>query len=106
MCPGGICDRRIAAGDVWFGDNLKMEVAELKMLRPSVGVTRMDGIINEFIRGTAQVWTCTEEGQRSGLKMELPGRSKKERFTDIRNEGGHAESYIQVHNVLDNNTVL
>lgn len=32
-----------------------MEVAELKMLRPSVGVTRMDGIINEFIRGTAQV---------------------------------------------------
>lgn len=55
MCPGGICDRRIAAGDVWFGDDLKMEVSELKMLRPSVGVTRMDGIINEFIRGTAQV---------------------------------------------------
>lgn len=51
------------------------------------------------------VWTCTEEGQRSGLKMELPGRSKKGRFTDIRNEGGHAESYIHF-NVLDNNTVL
>lgn len=39
------------------------------------------------------VWTCTEEGQRSGLKIELPGRSKKGRFTDICNEGGHAESW-------------
>ena len=55
----------------------EMEVAELKMLRFSLGVTRMDKIRNEYIRGTAQVgrfgerettrgetgvvWTCTEE---------------------------------------------
>ena len=32
-----------------------MEVAELKMLRFSLGVTRMDKIRNEYIRGTAQV---------------------------------------------------
>ena len=54
----------------------EMEVVELKMLRFSLGVTRMDNIRNEYIRGTAQVgqfgekstrgetevvWTCTEE---------------------------------------------
>ena len=33
----------------------EMEVAELKMLRFSLGVTRMDKIWNEYIRGTAQV---------------------------------------------------
>ena len=32
-----------------------MEVAELKMLRFSLGVTRIDNIRNEYIRGTAQV---------------------------------------------------
>ena len=51
------------------------EMAELKMLRFSLGVTRMDKIGNEYIRGTAQVgrfgekprgktevvWTSTEE---------------------------------------------
>ena len=49
-----------------------MEVAELKMLRFSLGLTRMDKIRNEYIRETVQVgqfgedtrgcWTCTEEG--------------------------------------------
>ena len=58
---------------------VELEVAELKMLRFSLGVTRMDRIRNEYIRGTAQVgrfgdkvrgeiemvWTCAQEG--SGL---------------------------------------
>ena len=50
----------------------EMEVAELKMLRFSLGVTRMDKISNEYIRGTARfgentrgktemVWTPREE---------------------------------------------
>ena len=33
----------------------EMEVAELKMLRFSLGVTRMDKITNEYIRRSAQV---------------------------------------------------
>ncbi|KAK3523486.1 hypothetical protein QTP86_033978, partial [Hemibagrus guttatus] len=55
----------------------ELEVAELKRLRFSLGVTRLDRIRNEYIRGTAHVgclvdkvsggqikmvWTCSEEG--------------------------------------------
>ena len=36
-------------------EEAEMEVAELKMLRFSLGVTRMDTIRNEYIRGSAQV---------------------------------------------------
>ena len=95
---GVICDRRVPArvkGKVYkvavrpamlYGletvaltkrQEAEMEVAELKMLRFSLGVTRMDMIRNRYIRGTAQVgkfgektreailtemvWTPTEE---------------------------------------------
>ena len=94
---GVICDRRVPArvkGKVYkvavrpamlYGletvaltkrQEAEMEVAELKMLRFSLWVTRMDTIRNEYIRGTSQVgrfvekntrgktevvWTCTEE---------------------------------------------
>ena len=84
----------------------EMEVAELKMLRFSLGVTRMDKIRNEYIRGTAQVRRFGEKirearlrwyghvlrkddgctGRRM-LRMELPGNSKrgrpKRRFMDV-----------------------
>ena len=89
---GVICDRRVPArekGKVYkvvvrsamlYGletgaltkrQEAEIEVAELKMLRFSLGVSRMDKVSNEYIRGTAQVgrfeektevgWTCTEE---------------------------------------------
>ncbi|XP_051793650.1 uncharacterized protein LOC127530564 [Acanthochromis polyacanthus] len=73
---GVMCDRRVSAkmkGKVYktvvrpamlFGletvslrkrQEAELEVAELKMLRFSLGVTRMDRIRNEYIRGTAHV---------------------------------------------------
>ena len=97
IMPGVICDRRVPArvkGKVYrvavrpamlYGletvaltkrQEAEMEVAELKMLRFSLGVTIMDKNRNEYIRGTAKVgrfwrentrgetevvWTCTEE---------------------------------------------
>ena len=42
----------------------KMEVAELKMLQFSLGVTRMDKIRNEYIRGTAQLERFGEKHER------------------------------------------
>ena len=100
-----ICDRRVPArvkGKVYrmavgpamlYGletvaltkrQEAEMEVAELKMLRFSLGVTRMDKIRNEYIRGTAQVGRFGEKTQDDGyigrrmLRMELPGKKKRE----------------------------
>ena len=120
---GVICDRRVSARvkrkvyrvavrpAMLYGLETKrqeaeMEVAELKMLRFSLGVTRMDKIRNEYIRGTAQVGRFgekTREGRlrlyghvmrkddgyigRRMLRMELPGKRKrgrpKRRFMDV-----------------------
>ena len=82
------------------------EVAELKMLRFSLGVTRMDKIRNEYIRGTAQVGRFGKKAREARqrwhghvlrkddgyigrwmLRMELPGKRKrgrpKTRFMDV-----------------------
>ena len=127
IMSGVICDRRVSArvkGKVYrvavrpamlYGletvaltkrQEAEMEVAELKMLRFSLGVTRMDKIRNEYIRGTAQVGRFGEKTRearlrwyghvlrkddgyigRRMLKMELPGKRKrgrpKRRFMDV-----------------------
>ncbi|KAI5085367.1 hypothetical protein C0J45_23151, partial [Silurus meridionalis] len=82
------------------------EVAELKMLRFSLGVTRMDRIRNKFIRGTAHVGCFGDKVRearlrwfghvqrrdmnytgRRMLRMEPPGRRKRgkprRRFMDV-----------------------
>ena len=46
----------------------EMEVAELKMLRFSLGVTIMDKIRNEYIRGTAQVRKFGEKTREARLR--------------------------------------
>ncbi|KAK3543841.1 hypothetical protein QTP70_030074, partial [Hemibagrus guttatus] len=87
----------------------ELEVAELKMLRFSLGVTRLDRIRNEYIRGTAHVGRLGDkvrearlrwfghvqrrESEYIGRRMldkELPGRRKrgrpKRRYMDGINE--------------------
>ena len=84
----------------------EMEVAEMKMLRFAVGVTRKNKIINEYIRATVKVERLGMKMKESRLrwyrhvmrrdqeyvgrrmmKMELPGRRKRGRprriFLDV-----------------------
>ena len=84
----------------------ELEVAEIKMLRFSLGVTRKDRIRNEHIRGTAHVGRFGDKVREARLrwfghvqrrdveyigrrlmKMEVPGRRKrgrpKRRFRDV-----------------------
>ena len=51
----------------------ELEVTELKMLRFSLGVTRMDKIRNEYIRGTAQVGKFGEKTQVARHDMDTYG---------------------------------
>ncbi|KAK3552816.1 hypothetical protein QTP86_022562, partial [Hemibagrus guttatus] len=76
----------------------ELEVAELKMLRFSLGVTRLDTIRNEYIRGTAHVGRLGDKVREARLRwfghvqrreseyigrrmldMELPGRRQRGR---------------------------
>ncbi|KAK3506333.1 hypothetical protein QTP70_021809, partial [Hemibagrus guttatus] len=46
----------------------ELEVAELKMLRFSLGVTRLDRIRNEYIRGTAHVGRLGDNVREARLR--------------------------------------
>ena len=105
---GVICDRRVPArvkGKVYrvavrpamlYGlemvalmkiQEAKMEVAELKMLRFSLGVTRMDKIRNEYIRGTSQVGRFGEKTREARLTWYGHVRRKDDGFMGILEEG-------------------
>ncbi|KAK3553870.1 hypothetical protein QTP70_012703 [Hemibagrus guttatus] len=127
---GVLCDRKISArmkGKVYrtvvrpamlYGletvslrkrQESELEVAELKMLRFSLGVTRLDRIRNEYIRGIAHVGRLGDKVREARLRwfghvqrreseyigrrmldMELPGRRQrgrpKRRYMDAINE--------------------
>ncbi|KAK3548966.1 hypothetical protein QTP70_022654, partial [Hemibagrus guttatus] len=116
---GVLCDRKISArikGKVYrtvvrpamlYGletvslrkrQESELEVAELKMLRFALGVTRLDRIRNEYIRGTAHVGRLGDKVREARLRwfghvqrreseyigrrmldMKLPGRRQRER---------------------------
>ncbi|KAK3517159.1 hypothetical protein QTP86_003882 [Hemibagrus guttatus] len=85
----------------------ELEVAELKMLRFSLGVTRLDRIRNEYIRGTAHVGRLGDKVREARLRwfghvqrreseyigrrmldMKLPGRRQRGRPKRRRAPGG------------------
>ena len=103
----------------------EMEVADLKMLRFSLGVIRLDMVRNEYIRGSAQVGRFgenTREGRlrwyghlqrkndgyigRRILRMELPGKRKrgspKRRFMDVLKDD-MAEVEVTQEDTVDRN---
>ena len=124
---GVICDRKLSAklkGRIYntavrpavlYGletvaltrkQEVELEVAELRMLRFALGVTRLDKIRNEYIRGTAKVERLGSKVRESRLRwyghvmrrndeyvgrrvmeMELPGKRRrgrpKRRFMDV-----------------------
>ena len=103
----------------------EMEVAELKMFRFSLGVTRMDKIRNEYVRWTSHVGRFGEKTrkarlrwyghvrrkdngyiERRTLRMELPGKRKrgrpKMRFMDVVKEG-MAEAEVTEEDTEDRN---
>ena len=47
---------------------MELEVAELRMLPFSLGVTRLDRIRNEYIRGTAHVGSFGEKQREARLR--------------------------------------
>ena len=102
-----------------------MEVTELKMLRFSLGVTKMDNIRNEYISGTAEVGQFGEKIREARLRwyghlrrkddgyigrrmlmMELPGKRKrgrpKRRFMDVVKED-MAEIEVMEEDTVDRN---
>ncbi|KAK3525944.1 hypothetical protein QTP70_011034 [Hemibagrus guttatus] len=117
---GVLCDRKISARipAMLYGleavslrkrQESELEVAELKMLRFSLGVTRLDRIRNKYIRGTAHVGSLGDKVREARLRwfghvqrreseyigrrmldMELPGRRQrgrpKRRYMDGINE--------------------
>ena len=59
----------------------EMEGAELKMLQFSLGVTIMDKIRNEYIRGTAQVGRFGEKTREARLRWFGHVRRKDDGYT-------------------------
>ena len=47
----------------------ELEVAEMKMLIFSLGVTRMDGIKNEHIRGTSRIRRLGDKSKRRQIEI-------------------------------------
>ncbi|MCJ8736340.1 hypothetical protein PDJAM_G00258720 [Pangasius djambal] len=113
---GVLCDRKISAkikGKVYktvvrpamlYGletvslkkrQEAQLEVAELKMLRFSLGVTRLDRIRNEYIRGTAHVGRLGDKVREARLRW-FGHVQRREKLWYCMRKSGVAEKYVRV----------
>ncbi|KAK3515097.1 hypothetical protein QTP70_006858 [Hemibagrus guttatus] len=69
----------------------ELEVAELKMLRFSLGVTRLDRIRNEYIRGTAHVGRLGDKVREARLRW-FGHVQRRERAMDLHHSLCHHKS--------------
>ncbi|KAK3517122.1 hypothetical protein QTP86_003959, partial [Hemibagrus guttatus] len=73
----------------------ELEVAELKMLRFSLGVTRLDRIRNEYIRGTAHVGRLGDKVREARLRW-FGHVQRREKPVDLLGESSDTPSVLQV----------
>ena len=62
----------------------KMEIAELKMVRWALGVTRKDKIRNEYVRGTSKIAKLGEKLQNARLRYYGHIKRRKEDYVGKR----------------------
>ncbi|KAK3569875.1 hypothetical protein QTP86_006750 [Hemibagrus guttatus] len=72
----------------------ELEVAELKMLRFSLGVTRLDRIRNEYIRGTAHVGRLTDKVREARLRWFGHVQRRESGYIDPRCNGGPPKAVV------------
>ena len=70
----------------------KLDVAEIRMLRWMSGVTKLDRIWNERIRGTAKVEEISKKVQGSRLKWYGIAERKRIRRQESDGDGGAGET--------------
>ena len=64
-----------------------MEVAELKMVRWALGVTRKDKIRNEYVRGTAKIAKLGDKLRNARLRWYGHVKRKKEGYVGKKDDG-------------------
>ncbi|KAK3543325.1 hypothetical protein QTP70_018076, partial [Hemibagrus guttatus] len=95
--------KRVQAETVslWKRQESELEVAELKMLRFSLGVTRLDRIRNEYIRGTAHVGRLGDKVREARLRW-FGHVQRRERGTDGGRTDRHWRPDTDMAGFLDN----
>ena len=79
--------KRVYGAETWAlkkAHEKKLEVAEMRMLRWMCGVTKLDKIRNERIRGTTKVWEITKKVQERRLEWYGHAMRREEHYVGRR----------------------
>ncbi|KAK3548037.1 hypothetical protein QTP70_003054 [Hemibagrus guttatus] len=84
----------------------ELEVAELKMLRFSLGVTRLDRIRNEYIRGTAHVGRLGDKVREARLRWFGHVQRRDNKDMDFAHDGAVDNTFRQFRGVSYTSSLL